>query len=169
MSNVADILDARRKKNFQIFSERLDKIWRSTIANADRNDPRVSHALDTSFDILDSKAETRQNLVRRLRTASDEEAVAIQKQLDAGPLLAMEAFVERVKSTGDLEDPVALTAFEAAGKYLVQFLQLENDYICNSLDMLITHVQLRSDRQPPKSRRRSRSKQKSPQGAERAR
>jgi hypothetical protein len=169
MSNVADILDARRDKNFQVFSERLDKIWRSTIANADRNDPRVSHVLDSLFDILESKAETQESLVRKLKTASDEESVAIEKQLDAGPQLAMEAFVEKIDSTSDLEDPVVLAAFEAAGKYLVQFLQLENEYICNSLDMLITHVQLRSDRQPPKSRRRSRSKQKSPQEAEGAR
>jgi hypothetical protein len=169
MSNVANILDARRNKNLQVFNERLDKIWRSTIANADRSDPRVSHVLDSLFDILKSKAETQESLVQKHKTASDEERVAIEKQLDAGPLLAIEAFVEKIKSTCDLDDPVALTAFEAAGRYLVQFLQLENDYICNSLDMLITHVQLRSDRQPPKSRRRSRSKQKSPQEAEGAR
>jgi hypothetical protein len=166
MSNVADILDARRDKNFQVFSERLDKIWRSTIANADRSDPRASHVLDSLFDILKSKAETQESLVRKLEMASDEESVAIEKQLDAGPLLAMEAFVEKIKSTGDLDDPVALTAFEAAWQYLVQFLQLESDYICNSLDMLIMHVQLRSDRQSPKGRRRSRSKQKSPQEAD---
>jgi hypothetical protein len=156
-------------RTFRIFSERLDNAWRSTIANADRSDPRVSHVLDSLFEILKSKAETQESLVRKHKTASDEESVAIEKQLDAGPLLAMEAFVKKVKSTGDLEDPVVLAAFKAAGKYLVQFLQLENDYICNSLDMLITHVQLRSDRQPPKSRRRSRSKQKSPQEAEGAR
>jgi hypothetical protein len=169
MNNVADILDARRDKNFQVFSERLDKAWRSTIANSDRSDSRVSHVLDTLSDILDLKAETDHNLIRKLKTASDEESVAIEKQLDAGPLLAMEAFVEKVKSTGDLEDPVALAAFEAAGKYLVRFLQLENEHICKDLDMLITHVQLGSDRQPQKSRRRSGSKQNSSQGADDAR
>jgi hypothetical protein len=169
MSNVSDILDARRNKNRQVFSERLDKIWRSTIANADRSDPRVSNVLDVLFDTLASKAETQENLIQKLTTASDEEWVAIQKQLDAGPQRAMETFIENVKSTGDLEDPVALAAFEAAGQYLVQFLQLENECICNGLDMFITHVQLRNDRQPQKSRRRSGSEQKSSQGADDAR
>ena len=169
MNNVADILDARRAKNSRAFSKRLNEIWRSTIANADRSDPRVSHVLDSLFDILKSKAETQESLVERHRTASDEECVAIEKQLDAGPLLAMEAFVEKVKSTTDLDDHVILAEFEAAGKYLVQFLELESEHICNSLDMLITHVQLRRDRESRQPRRRSRSKQKSPQGAERER
>jgi hypothetical protein len=67
MSNVADILDARRNKNRQVFAERLDKIRRSTIANSDRSDSRVSYVLDSLFDILESKAETRESLVRKLR------------------------------------------------------------------------------------------------------
>jgi hypothetical protein len=106
MSNVANILDARRNKNLQVFNERLDKIWRSTIANVDRSDPRVSHVLDSLFDILRSKAEMQESLVQKYKTASDEESVAIEKQLDAGPLLAMEAFVEKIRSTCDLEDPL---------------------------------------------------------------
>ena len=118
MSNVSDIHDARRNKNRQVFSERPDKIRRSTIANANRSDPRVSHVLDPLFDILESKAETQESLVRKLKMASDEESVAIEKRLDAGPLLAMEAFVEKIKSTCDLDDPVALTAFEAAWQLL---------------------------------------------------
>jgi hypothetical protein len=169
MSNVANILDARRNKNLQVFNERLDKIWRSTIANADRSDPRVSHVLDSLFDILKSKAETEESLVQKYKTASNEESVAIERLLDAGPRLAMEAFVEKVKSTGDLEDPVVLAAFIAAGKYLVQFLQLENECICNSLDMFITHVQLQSDRGSRQPCRRPRPKQKSPQEADRGR
>jgi hypothetical protein len=166
MSNVAGILEARWDRNFDAFSERLDEIWRSTIANVDRNDPRVSNVLDALFDTLASKAETQENLIEKLTTASDEESAAIQDQLDAGPHRAMETFIEKVKSTSDLEDPVALSAFEAAGQYLVQFLQLENECMCNSLDMFITHVQLKSDRQPRRPRRHSRAKQKSPQGAD---
>jgi hypothetical protein len=61
------------------------------------------------------------------------------------------------------------SAFKAAGQYLVQFLQLQNELMCNDLDMLITHVQLQSDHKQSKTRRRSRSKQKSPQEAEGAR
>jgi hypothetical protein len=166
MNNVADILDARWEKQLHAFSERLDEIWRSTIANADRSDPRVSNVLDSLFDTLASKAETQKNLIQKLTTASDEESIAIEDQLDAGPHRAMEEFLEKFKSAGNLEDPVVLAAFEAAGQYLVQFLQLENECICNNLDMFIMHVQLQSDRQPPKRRRRSGSNQKPSQGAD---
>jgi hypothetical protein len=148
MCNVFDILDARMSKNFKVFSEGLDKTWRLTIANANRSDPRVSHVLDSLFDILNSHAKTQASLIEKHRSASDEESVAIEEQLDAGPLLVMQTFFEKVRSTSDVEDPVVLEAFEAAGQYLVQFLQLENEHICTNLDMLITHVQLRSDRQP---------------------
>jgi ElaB/YqjD/DUF883 family membrane-anchored ribosome-binding protein len=164
MSNVVNILDARTNKNFQAFSEGLDKTRRSTIADADRTDPRVTHVLDSLFDVLESKTETAVNLIEKLRTASEEEFVAIQKQLDASPRLVMEAFFAKVNATSDVEDPVVLAAFKAAGQYLVEFLQLENELMSNDLDMFITHVQLRSDRQPPKTRRRSRSKQKETEG-----
>jgi len=163
MSNVVDLLNARYVRHRQIFSEALDKIWGSTIANVDRSDPSASHVLDVLSDILASKAETQRNLIRKLKTASDEESVAIQDQLDAGPHRAMEEFLEKFKSAGDLNDPVVLLAFEAAWQYLDQFLQLENEYICNRLDALITHVQLRSDSQPRQPGPRSRPKQKPPQ------
>ena len=150
MSNVSNILDARMNKILRKFNDGLDSTWRSTIAkySEDCNDPRVNDVLDALFDTVRSRSETQTNLILRgAKTKNDEEFAEIQTQLDASPLPVVEAFYEKVKSAGDLEDPLVRAAIE----YLVQFLRLENEYCCEYFGAFATHFQLRCDRQPPKT------------------
>jgi hypothetical protein len=67
MNNVFNILDARMDKCLRKFTDGLDSAHESTIAkySAACGDPRVSHVLDSLFDIVQSRSETRTNLILR--------------------------------------------------------------------------------------------------------
>jgi hypothetical protein len=121
----------------------------------------VSNVLDALFDVVRSRSETQMNLVfRGSQRLPDEELAATQKQLDASAQSVVEAFFERAEGAGDPKDSLVLAALEAAGEYLVGFLELENKCLCEYLGALATHLELKCNGQPRQTRRRSRSRTK---------
>jgi hypothetical protein len=161
MSNLLNVLDARTDKIVKHFTNGLDAVCASTIAEYTEApyDPRVKNVLSVLSDIVRSRSEKQMNLLfRGLRPLPDEDLTAILKQLDASPEPVVNAFIERVRNAVDLEDPLVFSAFNAAGGYLVGFLQLENEFVYEYFKAVATHSELTCNARPQQTRRASRSR-----------
>jgi hypothetical protein len=146
----AAILTAQLKAIEIHFAHDLDSMIDLTFAQygVDPTHPRVNHVLDPLRDVMRSRLETRDGLYRQsLRTQSDEASAAIRKQLEYSPRAVATAYLQTLQAKGlDLDDPLVLAAFNAAGKILAYFLRHEDDQWKQRFEAIDMHLRLQSER-----------------------
>jgi hypothetical protein len=154
----ADILAAQLKTIELHFARDLDSMIDLTFAQygVDPTHPRVNHVLDPLRDLMRSRLDTRDDLYRQsLNTTSDEEFTAIRKRLEYSPRTVATAYLQTLQAKGlDLDDPLVLAAFDAAGKILAYFLRSHDDHWNQRLEVIYMHLRLQSARRSKHTRRR---------------